>query len=169
MNYIFYELGRQGDSFNLHKWAKNISDMAPETVDTILKPKSGPMRKKIKSVINYVKTMKELNEHGNPSRTAYTIMRGEAPKILGLAAVNVISGKDKSAWNSIWQYAAYQAIQHSISHGMFTNPRFVNWVIKGAKMKPKAAVHHIAGIKGILGRPVYQEIKNSLAGQEQEH
>ncbi len=163
---LFQKMGKKGNEYDIHLFAKRFSAQPKETQDILLRSKSEPMRKKIKAVVHSIDTIKDLAKFGNPSGTAYTEALIKSGYLGAAVAHKVITGE--SIPDSAWHYALLAAGSSAVARGMFTNPKFINWALKGAKMSPKARVHHIAGIKGILGRPVYQEIRNALSGGEQE-
>lgn len=164
---LFQKMGKNGNNYDVHLFAKRFSAQPKETQDLLLNSRPEPARKKLKAVIHSIDTIKDLAKFGNPSGTAYTEALIKSGQIGAVAAYDLAVGN--SLPDAAWHYALLAAGSSALSRGMFTNPRFINWAIKGAQLSPKARVHHIGGIKGILGRPVYQAIKNSLAGQEQEN
>lgn len=164
---LFQKMGKNGNKQDVHLFAKRFSAQAPETKDLLLSSKPKPQREKIKAVIHSIDTIKDMAKFGNPSGTAYTEALIKSGYLGAVATYDLATGN--SVPDAAWHYALLAAGSSAIARGMFTNPKFINWALKGAKMTPKARVHHIAGIKGILGRPVYQEIKNALSGDNREN
>lgn len=163
---LLQKMGKKGDNQDVHLLARRFSAQPKETQDLLLSSKPAPVRNKIKAVMHSINTIKDMANFGNPSGTAYTEAMIKSGHIGAVAAYELATGN--SLPDAAWHYALLAAGSSALARGMFTNPRFINWAIKGAKMSPKARIHHIAGIKGILGRPVYQEIKNALSGQNRE-
>lgn len=164
---LFQKMGKKGNEQDVHLLARRFSAQPKETQDLLLRSKPEPQRKKIKAVMHSIDTIKDMAKFGNPSGTAYTDAVIKSGYLGAAVAHNVVTGE--SLPDSAWHYALLAAGSSAVARGMFTNPRFINWALKGTKMTPKARVHHIAGIKGILGRPVYQEIKNALSGDTREN
>jgi hypothetical protein len=158
---LIQKMGKKGNEYDVHLLAKRISNQPKETRDLLFKPLSVPMKNKIESVIHSIDKMKELAAYGNPSRTAYTQYGIEGAKMLGATGLSALMGH--SPTDAFWTYALGSALTVAVSKGMFANPRFINWAYKGTKIKnPKAMEYHIKGLKGILGRPAYQEIIHNL-------
>ncbi|HXB10998.1 MAG TPA: hypothetical protein VNZ45_03350, partial [Bacteroidia bacterium] len=154
---LMQKMAKKGNEYDIHLLAKRISNQPKETKDLLFKPLSSPMRNKVESVIRSIDKMKELATYGNPSRTAYT----EATKAMAYTGFNTLIGR--SPVGSLLEYVLSIAATSAISKGMFANPRFINWAYRGTKIKnPKAMEYHIKGLKGILGRPAYQEIIHNL-------
>lgn len=161
MNALIQKMGKKGNEFDLHMFAKRFANQPKETQNLFLKPRSQPMRKKFESVIHSVDKMKDLAAYGNPSRTAYTQYGIEGAKIMALAGANALAGQ--SPTDAFWQYALGAAATAAVSKGMFANPKFINWAYKGTKIKnPKAMEYHIKGLKGVIGRPLYQEFVHAI-------
>lgn len=165
---LIQKMGKKGNEYDSHLLAKRFSKQPKETQDLLLKPLSSPMKKKFESVIDSIDKMKELAAYGNPSRTAYTQYSIEGTKMLGATGLSALMGH--SPTDAFWAYALGSAFTVAISKGMFANPKFINWAYKGTKIKnPKAMEYHIKGLKGILGRPAYQEIIHNLNGGTQDN
>lgn len=158
---LIQKMGKSGDDYSPHLLAKRIKAQPKETQDTLFRALSVPMRNKFKAVLDSIDTMKELNKFGNPSRTAYTTAVMEGAKAAPFMAYNFYSGNDQS--DTVWQYGLLTALSYGLSNKLMANPKFINWAYKGTKLEtPKSKMHHLAGLKGVIGRPAYQEFKNAL-------
>jgi hypothetical protein len=165
MDSLIQKMGKDGNDWNAHRFAKRFESQPKETKDLFLKPLSQPMKERFKSVLKSIDAIKETNSFSNTSRTAYTQMAIDTAKIGIPAGAAILAGN--SPTDTAWEMALVLAGSRAIASGMFANPKFINWAYKGSKLKtPKSQQHHIAGIKGILGRPVYQEIKSALSSQD---
>lgn len=158
---LIQKMGKRGNEYDVHLLAKRISQQPKETRDLLLKPLDSAMKNKFKGVIESIDKIKDLANYGNPSRTAYTNTIIEGAKIGTLAGANALIGNNPE--DAFWQYVLLASSASAMSKGLFANPRFINWAYRGSKIKSPAAMkNHIAGIKGILGRPFYQELMHSL-------
>jgi hypothetical protein len=164
MNSLVQKMGKKGDNWEPGLFARRFIGQPKETQDLFLKPLSAPMRDKFKAVIGSIEAIKDTNAFANTSRTAYTQQLLNVAKVGASALPSLALGQDMG--DSVWQGALLLAAGRAATRGLIANPKFIEWAYKGSQLKnPRAKIHHIEGIKGVLGVPVYQEIKNALSAE----
>lgn len=144
---MHHRLGETKNGFSPLKWAREFKTLEPNVKSTLTSNLTKEGRHKLDAIVDTIDHLKSTIAEANTSHTAHHTAIQREMTALGAAGAAALTGHFGPAVAVIGTMAGARATAE-----MLTNPRLINWMYRGMKMKHLGQFEaHLSMLKSIDG------------------